>query len=82
MRNQPFIPNERGCYPDSPRLPRSSEVIKPRCYPERPGDPDDEGCFPESPASGARLLLNLVGLLAQAPQPQAPQPPARPARPR
>jgi hypothetical protein len=76
MRNKPFMPNERGCYPDTPRLPRSAEVIKPWCFPERPGDPDDDGCFPESPASGARLLFSLVGLLAS-----DPHPPARPSRP-
>jgi hypothetical protein len=63
MRNKPFIPNERGCYPGSPRLPRSAEVIKPGCYPERPGDPDDDRCFPESPARGKRRPLGLADLL-------------------
>jgi hypothetical protein len=62
MRNKPFIPNERGCYPDTPRLPRSAEAIKPWCFPERPGDPDDEGCFPESPARGRRKTFSLADL--------------------
>ncbi len=62
MRNKPFIPNERGCYPDTPRLPRSAEVTKPWCFPERPGDPDDEGCFPESPARGRRKTFSLADL--------------------
>ena len=52
MRNNPFIPNDRECFPETPPLPRSAKAIKPWCFPERPGDPDDEGCFPESPRRG------------------------------
>ena len=63
MHNKPFIPNERGCYPDSPRLPRSSEVIKPWCFPDRPGDPDEQGCYPESPGRRPRRRSVLEDLL-------------------
>jgi hypothetical protein len=62
MRNKPFIPNERRCFPETPPLPRSAEAIKPWCFPERPGDPDDEGCFPESPARGRRRPFRIADL--------------------
>ena len=56
MRNNPFIPNERWCFPEKPPSSRLPEQNKPWCYPERPpGDPDDEGCFPESPGAPPAL---------------------------
>jgi hypothetical protein len=63
MRNKPLIPNERGCYPQTPPTPRSGDPDQP-CFPERPpGDPDDKGCFPESPARRRRRPADLFDLL-------------------
>jgi hypothetical protein len=61
MRKEPFIPNERGCYPQTPPPSRSADPDQP-CFPERPG-PDDEGCFPESPARRRRRRFDLLDLL-------------------
>jgi hypothetical protein len=63
MRNKPFIPNERWCFPEKPPSSRLPEQNKPWCYPERPpGDPDEEGCFPESPGRRRRRPFGLEDL--------------------
>ncbi len=67
MRNKPFIPNERGCYPDKPPSSRLPERDRPWCYPERPGDPDDAGCYPQNPGRRPRrrsVLDDLLRLLS------------------
>jgi hypothetical protein len=59
---KPIIPNEPGCYPQTPPQSRSADPDQP-CFPERPGGPDDEGCFPESPARRRRRRAELFDLL-------------------
>lgn len=62
MRNKPFSPNDRWCWPEIPPVSRSGDPDQP-CFPERPsGDPDDE-CFPESPARRRRRRADPFDLL-------------------
>ena len=62
MRNKPFSPNERGCYPQTPPPSRSADPDQP-CYPDRPRGDHDDGCFPESPARRRRRRADPFDLL-------------------
>jgi hypothetical protein len=63
MRNKPFTPNDRWCWPETPPPSRSGDPDQP-CFPERPtGGPDDEGCYPESPARRRRRRVDPFDLL-------------------
>jgi hypothetical protein len=65
---KPIIPNERGCYPQTPPKSRPADADQP-CFPERPAGDKDGGCFPESPARRRRRadpfdLLDLLDRLS------------------
>jgi hypothetical protein len=59
---KPIIPNERGCYPQTPPPSRSADADQP-CFPERPPGDNDDGCFPESPARRRRRRVDPFDLL-------------------
>jgi hypothetical protein len=62
MRNKPFTPNDRWCWPETPPASRSGDPDQP-CFPERPAADPDDACFPESPARRRRRRVEPSDLL-------------------